>query len=467
MKLTKEVRDMLIAAGMDKNASDEEARQFAADNGIKIVDCRGTQETDMTRAIDLLALGRQRGMFDEVSKMLRDGKSNEEIYTALLERSGAKPAGTAEIGLTDKDKRQYSICRAIHAAASQNWELAPFEREVSEAAAKHMKMESRGFFVPMDILSHNSGARTEHVMDVRASDLTAGTAASGGHTVATELLMGDFIDMLRKRLVLSRLGVRYLTGLRGSIAIPKQTAGAASYFVAEDGNITGSGQKFAQIAMSPKTVGAMTSFSRLLTIQSSLAVEQFVRADLAMALAEGIETAALNGTGTDNQPLGLLKRTGTNVVAIGTNGGALTWKDVVAMETEVADDNVFDDGTMAYLFNARTRGALKTTEKFANTGKEIYQPGMNRGEGEVNGYLAAVSNILPKNGTKGTGTGLSTGVFGRWSDQIIGLWGVLDLLVDPYSSAQNGGARVVALQSFDTTVRYEESFCLCSDIVTA
>ncbi|MEI3000529.1 MAG: hypothetical protein V8T86_06450 [Victivallis sp.] len=117
MKLTKEVRDMLIAAGMDKNASDEEARQFAADNGIKIVDCRGTQETDMTRAIDLLALGRQRGMFDEVSKMLRDGKSNEEIYTALLERSGAKPAGTAEIGLTDKDKRQYSICRAIHAAA--------------------------------------------------------------------------------------------------------------------------------------------------------------------------------------------------------------------------------------------------------------------------------------------------------------------------------------------------------------
>ncbi|MST97609.1 phage major capsid protein [Victivallaceae bacterium BBE-744-WT-12] len=467
MKLTKEVRDMLIAAGMDKNASDEEARQFAADNGIKIVDCRGTQETDMTRAIDLLALGRQRGMFDEVSKMLRDGKSNEEIYTALLERSGAKPAGTAEIGLTDKDKRQYSICRAIHAAASQNWDLAPFEREVSEAAAKHMKMESRGFFVPMDILSHNSGARIEHVMDVRASDLTAGTAANGGNTVATELLMGDFIDMLRKRLVLSRLGVRYLTGLRGSIAIPKQTAGAASYFVAEDGNITGSGQKFAQIAMSPKTVGAMTSFSRLLTIQSSLAVEQFVRADLAMALAEGIETAALNGTGTDNQPLGLLKRTGTNVVAIGTNGGALTWKDVVAMETEVADDNVFDDGTMAYLFNARTRGALKTTEKFANTGKEIYQPGMNRGEGEVNGYLAAVSNILPKNGTKGTGTGLSTGVFGRWSDQIIGLWGVLDLLVDPYSSAQNGGARVVALQSFDTTVRYEESFCLCSDIVTA
>ncbi|MEI3000530.1 MAG: phage major capsid protein [Victivallis sp.] len=230
-----------------------------------------------------------------------------------------------------------------------DWELAPFEREVSEAAAKHMKMESRGFFVPMDILSHNSGARTEHVMDVRASDLTAGTATSGGHTVATELLMGDFIDMLRKRLVLSRLGVRYLTGLRGNIAIPKQTAGAAGYFVAEDGNITGSGQKFAQIAMSPKTVGAMTTFSRLLTIQSSLAVEQFVRADLAMALAEGIETAALNGTGTDNQPLGLLKRTGTNVVAIGTNGGALTWKDVVAMETEVADDNVFDDGTMAYL----------------------------------------------------------------------------------------------------------------------
>lgn len=459
MKLTKEVRDMLIAAGMNKDASDDEARQFAADNGIRIVDCGGTQGADMTRTLDLLALGRRHGMFDEVSKMLREGKSSEEIYAALLERSGAKPAGTAEIGLSDKDKRRYSLCRAIHAAASRNWDLAPFEREVSEAAARHMKMESRGFFVPMDILAHNTG--------VRASDLTVGTAVDGGHTVETELLMGDFIDMLRKRLVLSRLGVRYLTGLRGNIAIPKQTAGASSYFIAEDGNITGSGQKFAQIAMSPKTVGAMTSFSRLLTIQSSLAVEQFVRADLALALAEGIETAALTGSGSDNQPLGLLKRIGLNTVAIGANGGAMTWKDVVAMETEVADDNVFDDGTMAYLFNARTRGLLKTTEKFANTGREIFQPGRERGEGEVNGYLAAVSNILPKDGAKGTGTSLSTAVFGRWSDMIIGLWGVLDLLVDPYSSAQNGGARVVALQSFDTTVRYDESFCVCSDIVTA
>lgn len=465
MDMKKEIREQLVAAGMPEGASDAEARKFAEDNGIKIIDTKHG-ETDAARAANLLALGNKLGAFDEVRKMLSEGKSNEEIYSALLERQGAKPAGTADIGMSGKEKGQYSVVRAINAAANNDWRKAGLEREVSEACAKHMKREAKGFFIPMDIMSHDTGVRGEDAAAVRASNLVAGTAASGGNLVATELLMGDFIDMLRKRLVLTRLGCRYLTGLVGNIAIPKQLTGATSYFVAEDGAVTGSGATFGQISMTPKTIGAMSSFSRLLTLQTSMTVEQFIRADLALNIAAGLENVALNGTGSDNQPTGLLVRSGTNTVVIGENGGAPTWPKIVAMETEVADDDVFDDGSMAYLFNARTRGTLKTTEKFSSTGREIWQPGMQRGEGDVNGYLAAVSNYLPKNGTKGTGENLSTAVFGRWSDLIIGLWGVLDILVDPYKDADTGAVRVVALQSFDTTVRYGESFCKCSDIAT-
>lgn len=465
MPMKKEIREQLVAAGMPGTASDDEARKFAEDNGIKIIDTKHG-ETDASRAANLLALGNKFGAFEEVRKMLTEGRSNEEIYSTLLERQGAKPAGTAEIGLSTKEKGEYSLVRAINAAANKDWSKAGFEREVSDACAKHMRSTAKGFFIPMDILGHDTKVRGEEVAEVRASDLVAGTAANGGNLVATQLLMGDFIEMLRKRLVLTRLGCRYLTGLVGNIAIPKQLTGATSYFVAEDGTVTNSGATFGQISMTPKTIGATSSFSRLLTLQTSMAVEQFVRSDLALALASGLENVALNGTGINSQPTGLLVRADTNTVAIGDNGGAPTWAKIVAMETEVADDDVFDDGSMAYLFNSRTRGILKTTEKFSNTGREIWQPGMQRGEGDVNGYLAAVSNYLPKDGTKGTGEDLSTAVFGRWSDLIIGLWGVLDINVDPFTDSKKGAVQVTALQSFDTTVRYGESFCKCSDIAT-
>jgi hypothetical protein len=146
-----------------------------------------------------------------------------------------------------------------------------------------------------------------------------GTPTAGGNLVATDLLSGSFIDMLRNAMVIDRMGVRMMTGLVGQIAIPKQTGSATAYWVAESGAPTESQQTIGQVTMSPKTVGAYTDFSRKLTLQSSISVEQMVNQDLATVLGLAIQQAAINGTGADNQPSGLLTLVTPSVIG-GTDG---------------------------------------------------------------------------------------------------------------------------------------------------
>ena len=74
---------------------------------------------------------------------------------------------------------------------------------------------------------------------------------------------------------------------------------------------------------------------------------------------------------------------------------------------------------------------------------------------------------MPSNLTKGTGSNLSAVLFGNWADLVIGQWGTLDLMVDPYSNSTSGTVRVVALQDVDIALRQAASFAAIKDAITA
>jgi HK97 family phage major capsid protein len=254
-----------------------------------------------------------------------------------------------------------------------------------------------------------------------------------------------------------------MTGLVGQVAIPKQTGSATHFWVAENSAPTESQQAFGQVTMTPKTVGAFTDISRRLILQSSISVENLVQRDLATVLGLAVQQAAINGSGASNQPTGILTTAGIGSVAGGTNGLAPTWAHIIALETAIAVANA-DVGTMGYLTNARMRGRLKSTEKFATSnGSPIWDGGST----PLNGYAAAVTNAVPSNGTKGSGTNLSSIIFGNFADLMIGMWGSLDLMVDPYTGSTAGTIRVVALQDVDVAVRNVESFSAMTDAITA
>lgn len=378
----------------------------------------------------------------------------ESMESGLHNRAGSPlkpdPKDNA-IGMSDKEVRRYSLVRAIQAAANRNWKGAELEMEASAAVAKRMGQDPQGFFVPYD-WTHRSA---EH------RDLNVGTDTAGGHTVATDLLVSSFIDILRNRLVVRQAGATMLTGLVGDIAIPRQTGGATAYWVAESGAPTESQHTFDQVTMSPKTVGAFTDYSRKLLKQASIDVEMFVRDDIAAILALAIDLAGLHGSGSSNQPTGVAATSGIGSVAGGTNGAAPDWADIIDLETEVSADNA-DVGRLAYVTNARVRGKLKQTEKASGTAQFVWNGT------ELNGYTALVSNQVSSTLTKGTASGVCSAIFyGNWADLLVGMWGVLDMLVDPYTGSTSGTVRVVGLQDVDIAVRHAQSFAAMLDALTA
>jgi HK97 family phage major capsid protein len=392
------------------------------------------------------------GGADMAMRAIQEGKTVEEFQAEALRSLSSKPVPTADIGLSDKETKQYSMLRAINALANPNDQAAQraaaFERETSDAVAKVMGKSSRGLFVPYE---------------VQKRDLLVGTATAGGNTVATDLLSGSFIDILRNAMVINGLGARMMTGLVGQIAIPKQTGSGTAYWVAENSAPTEGQQSFGQVTMTPKTVGAFTDISRKLLLQSSISVDGLVQTDLATVLGLAVQQAAINGSGASNQPTGILTTAGIGSVVGGTNGLAPTWAHMIALETAIAAANA-DVGTMGYLTNAKMRGKLKSTEKFGSTnGNAIW----DMGNTPINGYAAAVTNAVPSNGTKGSGTNLSSIIFGNFADLMIGMWGSLDLMVDPYTGSTAGTIRVVALQDVDVAVRNVESFAAMTDAITA
>jgi HK97 family phage major capsid protein len=317
-------------------------------------------------------------------ELIDSGSSVDQARAAVLEIvTSKKPEaqavakeGDALIGMSAKEAESFSFRRAYLALANPNdkalQEAASFEFEVSRAAQAKSGRPSAGIQVPYDVLKAPARA-----------DLTVGTPADGGYLVDDVLRPGDFIELLRNRLALSQLGATVLTGLQGDISIPRQTSASTAYWVGEGGSPTESQPAVDQVNMSPKTLGAYVDYSRKLLLQSSVSVESMVRDDLVKVLALEIDRAGLYGTGSSNQPLGL---SGTAGIATQELTGYGSFSELVAMETDVATANA-DQGSLAYLMNAASRGALKTTEKASGTnGVFVFA------DNEVNGYRTVVSN---------------------------------------------------------------------------
>ncbi|MAE21830.1 MAG: phage major capsid protein, partial [Pseudomonas sp.] len=228
---------------------------------------------ERARINDLMDIGERFGAKDLAQKCVNEGLGVADLNAMILERKGydAKPAEqTTELGLDEKEKRGFSFRKLMNALANPNDKAAQraagFELEVGAEAAKKSNKDVRGVMVPHEVLAHR--------MNV------ADTADAGGNLIANDLLSGSFIEILQNRLSIMSAGATMLTGLEGNIAIPRQSGGAAAYWLAENGEPTGSSATFDQIALTPKTVGAFTEVSRKLLQQGSIDVEQFIRMEL-------------------------------------------------------------------------------------------------------------------------------------------------------------------------------------------
>lgn len=402
---------------------------------IAAVEAQARQSASKNAA-QILELGQRHGQSELAHKAIAEGTSIEEFRGSVLEKIGSERALEAqEIGLTKQETKRFSLVKAIHALANPTdrraQEAAAFEFEASRAASEQYGRSAQGIMLPAEVMKNWK------------RDLNTG---NDGDIFGDDFRAGDFIDVLRNASSVMQAGATMLGGLSGDVKIPKKTAAATAAWIATEGGAAAESEMtVGQVSLSPKTLGAFTDVTRQLLIQSSLDVEALIRNDLTSAIALTIDKAGLEGAGTGGAPTGILSTSGVNTVTAFANANP-TFAEVVSLETAIAEDNALM-GNLAYILPASMYGALKTTEKATGTAQFVADGTT------MNGYRAIVSN-------QATAGNL---YFGNFSDLLIGMFGGLDIVVDPYTASTTGTIRVVALQSVDVAVRHAVSFAFGND----
>lgn len=388
---------------------------------------------------EMFRLASKHNKRDLAEKAIHEGRSLAEFRGELLEAIGNKPLDDSNIGLTQKEVRSFSLMKAIRAMSNPTdrraQEAATFEFEAAAEAARRDGVEPQGLYIPADV-------RRSWKMSKRDLNTTDDSAI-----IAEDFRGGDFIDVLRNASSVMQAGATMLSGLQGDVKIPKKTAASSAGWIATEGGAAAESEPaLGQVTMSPKTLGAFTDITRLMMMQSSSDIEALIRNDLSTALALAIDLGALAGDGSSGQPTGIKNVSGINAPTAFA-GANPTFAEIVAMETAVAEDNALM-GNLAYILPAGMYGALKTTTKDAGSGQFVVEPGNT-----INGYRAIVSNQVTAGDL----------YFGNFSDLLVGMYGGLDITVDPFTNSTSGTVRIVALQTMDVAVRHAVSFAFNND----
>lgn len=401
------------------------------------------RNSELKQISELAARHNKSNLVDAIER----GMNYAEFQGYLLERGLDKPLHSPDVDLNQSERQAYSLLRAIDSVAKHG-RVMGFEGEVSAEIARKSGKEARGFYVPQALFSKR--------------DILTTSPANGSNIIAEDYMAGEFVDALRANLVMGTLGARMMTGLKGDVAIPKMGTTATVAFVAENSAPSESAQTFSQITMVPRTLASFVDISRKLAIQSDPSVEQILREDMLQSFARKIDEVAIEGGGA-NEPTGILGTNGIGSVAIGTNGGAVTYAKLVQLEREVAIDNALN-GRLGFLTNAKVVAAMRSISRQASGVEGNF---ILNDTNTLLGYNVTSTNLVPSDLTKGTTSNTCSAViFGNFADVLIGMWNSPDVLVDPYTGSSAGTIRISVFQEVDVKLRHAESFSAIKDVTT-
>jgi HK97 family phage major capsid protein len=242
----------------------------------------------------------------------------------------------------------------------------------------------------------------------------------------------NILEPLRAKLVLAQAGASYMTGLVGNISIPAYS-GSQVTWEGEVADAKDGAGTFSEVKLEPHRLTAYIDLSKQFLIQDSVSAEEMLKRDIVNAIANKLEATILGSETIINAPEGMLN----GVVA---DSSAITYEDIVAMETELEEANV--RGDIKFVVSPSAKAVLKTTKLDAGSGKFAMEGN------EVNGYPVLCTSAVAGKGV----------IYGNFNDLVIGQWGGIDLTVDPYTQAANGKVRLVINAYFDAKPRRAESF---------
>lgn len=386
---------------------------------------------------------------ESITELRSEIKKLQEDAVAMKAEMGdlkkATPSKVTSIPGLEIEKDKFSLLRAVNAIVTHNWQNAGFEREVFQNTAK----------------GNRDGI-------TKATTLSTETDSAGGYVVPVQVL-GDFIELLRANLITSALGATYIDGLVGSpVEMPGQAGGATAGWLGED-NTTGLTQtdlSLRQSQMMPHMCGAIVKMSNRLLRMSNPSIEAMVRKDVAFAMASAIDLAAINGDGSDAQPLGIKNISGVLTEdLIGITKKVGIWSAMYDIEGKLDEANALR-GNLGWAFHPRVKRYLSQARVGSgyaaedSAGDYVKDPITQAQLQSLIGYPFKTSTNLSI--TTSTTPDEMEMIFGNWSELIIGVWQGLSILASQEASTAfaTNQTWVRFVQEVDCMVRHKESFCI-------
>ncbi len=258
-----------------------------------------------------------------------------------------------------------------------------------------------------------------------ANGIMATVATQGKENVPTDKL--DIVEPLRNRSALGIAGATFLTGLVGDVSIPVYSGSNCAWkgecVTADNGE-----GEFTEVNIKPKRLTAFIDISKQFIYQDSNSAEEMLRRDLVNAIAEKLEMTILGDeAGTANKPAGLFN-------GVTADTAAVKFGDVVDWEAELENANIAE---IKYIVNPSAKAILRKTAKDTGSGLFVMA------DGEIEGNEVISTASVVKKGV----------ILGDFRELVIGQWGALDVVVDPYTKAADGQIRVVVNAYFDAALR--------------
>ena len=366
---------------------------------------------------------------DELKKSIemieRQEKLNAEIASKVV----------APVSNEPKEVRNFSFFKAINDFT--NGKLDGVEREMHEEAVNEARSAGR---------SINGLGIPSFMLESRA-DVT-----QGGSAIAPTNVLG-FADAMREASVFNRVGANILTGLSANTTIPVAGASSVEWEGEVDAAADG-GAQFGKVELTPTRLASYVNISKQLLLQNGAAAEQAIIRDLGRATAQKMDAAIFSTAGVSGAPDSLGELATSTFTESAFSNLASIMLDFVSAEQTLAEAGGLE-GNLAYVASPNLMAQLKQSAQVA-----AVNAGMQGAL--INGYPAYFTNGC----TKVAGTS-GDFFFGDFSKLYMGMFGGLDIMVDPYSVAVNGQTRLVLNQYMDWGVSDGAGFVKATSLVAA
>lgn len=287
------------------------------------------------------------------------------------------------------------------------------------------------------------GAKT----DAERRALSEGTDSAGGYTVPT-VLSAALIDRLRKQSVLIRAGARTVPLTSDTNVIAKLLTDPAPAWRAEAGAVAASDPTFGAVTLAPKSLAVLVKFSREL-LQDSINIEAALVNAITQAMALEVDRAGMFGSGSDNQPTGLVNISGINTLDVGGKLSVYTggiFAPLVKARTQILTANAGEP--TAFIMHPREDGVLVGT--LNGNGDPVTAPA------KIAAIPQLVTTSVPINA--GGGTNEASIITGNFAHFIIGMRETLRLEVLRELYAATGELAMIAHMRVDFAAEHALAF---------